>query len=228
MSGPGCWCWVLGTAPVPGSHTKATEGYTESPRMSSDGSALTPGTQYLAPMQSSPAPMQSSPGTQDPAVILHVNISLGGLPKRPISEGEITPLGIRGDLHAHPNIHGGIDKAILIIASEIVDELAARGYPLFCGALGENLTTRGLDFRQLRLGQQLRAGSAMLEITRPRGPCATLDIYGPSLKQEIYDERVKAGDPGSPKWGMSGFYARVIQPGVVRPEDIISVAATLA
>ena len=75
--------------------------------------------------------------------IVQVNISPGGLPKRAITEGWITPLGIEGDLHAHPEIHGGPLKAILIVASEVVDALAARGYPLFYGAMGENLTTRG-------------------------------------------------------------------------------------
>ena len=106
------------------------------------------------------------------AVIVQVNISPGGLPKRAISEGWITPLGIEGDLHAHPDIHGGPRKAILLIASEVVDDLIARGYPLFYGALGENLTTRGIDIRDLRIGDQIRAGGALLEITQPRGPCS--------------------------------------------------------
>ena len=74
--------------------------------------------------------------------ILQVNISLGGLPKRAIPQGVIQSSGIVGDRHAHPDIHGGERKAILIIASEVVDELKSRGYPLFYGALGENLTTR--------------------------------------------------------------------------------------
>ena len=160
--------------------------------------------------------------------ILQINVSLGGIPKRPIAAGVITARGVAGDACAHPQIHGGPLQAVLIIASEAIDEIKARGYPVFYGALGENLTTRGLDHRQLRLGQQLRAGGALLEITRIRVPCATLDIYGPAIKQEIYDEQVRAGDPGSPRWGMSGFYARVLQPGPVRPNDIFCVVATLA
>jgi MOSC domain-containing protein YiiM len=54
-----------------------------------------------------------------------------------------------------------------------------------------------------------------------RVPCATLDVYGPSIKQEIYDAQVKAGDYSSPRWGMSGFYASVFQGGEIRPHDII-------
>jgi len=160
--------------------------------------------------------------------IVQINLSPGGLPKRPVRGGLITPLGLEGDAHAHPTIHGGPRKAILLIASEVVDELTARGYPLFYGALGENLTTRGLRVRDLRPGDQLRAGGALLEITQPRGPCTALQIYGESLKEEIYDVRVKALDAASPHWGMSGFYARVLSPGPVRIDDIISLEATLA
>jgi MOSC domain-containing protein YiiM len=160
--------------------------------------------------------------------IVQVNISLGGLPKRAIPEGFITPLGIAGDLHEHPNIHGGAQKAILIIAAEVVDALAARGYPLFYGALGENLTTRGLTIADIRIGDLVRAGGALLEITQPRGPCTALDIYGEALKYEVYDQRVKDRDPTSPRWGMSGFYASVVTPGPVAAKDMVSVVAKLA
>ena len=162
------------------------------------------------------------------ANIIQVNISRGGLPKTKIDSGVIGSLGIEGDLHAHPQIHGGPRKAILIIASETVDELVRRGYPVFYGALGENLTTRGLDIRDIRIGDEIRAGGAILEITQPRGPCGTLDMYGPSIKQEIFDTAVKALDPTSPRWGMSGFYASVRSPGPVAAGDIIAVTAKLA
>jgi MOSC domain-containing protein YiiM len=156
-------------------------------------------------------------------VIVQVNVSLGGIPKRAIAAGTITPLGLTGDACAHPGIHGGPNQAVLLIAAETIDELKARGYPVYYGALGENLTTRGLDRRELRVGHRLRAGAAVIEITKVRGPCAALDIYGPSIKQEIYDRQVQAGDASSLRWGMSGFYARVIEPGPVRPEDAVLI-----
>jgi MOSC domain-containing protein YiiM len=160
--------------------------------------------------------------------IVQVNISPGGLPKRAIAEGWISPLGIEGDLHAHPNIHGGPLKAILMIASEVVDALTARGYPLFYGAMGENLTTRGIDISRIRIGDQFRVGGAMLEITLPRGPCSALDVYGESLKLEICDQKVKQRDYNSPHWGMSGFYASVATPGPVRLGDAVSLISQLA
>ena len=160
--------------------------------------------------------------------IVQINFSHGGVPKRPVPEAILTPLGLEGDSWNHPQIHGGARQAVLLITAETIEELKARGYPVYPGALGENLTTRGLDRRQLRLGQRLRAGAAMLEITKIRVPCDTLDVYGPTLKREIYDKQVKAGDPTTPRWGMSGFYAAVIVPGTIRIDDIITVEATFA
>jgi MOSC domain-containing protein YiiM len=162
------------------------------------------------------------------ASVLQISVSPGGLPKLPISEGFIDILGVTGDRHAHPQFHGGPRQAILIIASEVIEELKARGYPLFYGALGENLTTQGVDRRELRIGDQIRAGGALLEITKLRVPCSQLDVYGESLKRELWDKRVKEGDYTSPRWGMSGFYCSVLQTGPVRPGDIITVVAKLA
>ena len=160
--------------------------------------------------------------------IVQVNISPGGLPKRPIAEGWITSLGIEGDRHAHPQIHGGPPKAILIIAAEVVDSLIERGYPLFYGAMGENITTRGIQIRDVRLGDQFRVGGAVLEITQPRGPCSALDVYGTTLKADVYDQKVKQRDHSSPRWGMSGFYASVIEAGAVREGDAVTLLSKMA
>lgn len=153
--------------------------------------------------------------------ILQVNISPGGVPKRPIPCATVTPTGIAGDEFAHPRFHGGPDQALLLICSETILDLQAKGYPLFPGALGENLTISGIDRRDMRIGQRYRAGGTIIELTRVRVPCATLDVYGSDIKQEIYDKQVKSGDSGSLKWGLSGFYARVLQTGEIRAGDII-------
>jgi MOSC domain-containing protein YiiM len=155
--------------------------------------------------------------------ILQINISPGGLPKRPIPEADVTVAGVRGDSWAHPDIHGGPNQALLLITSEGIDELVSQGLPLFAGALGENLTTRGIDRRQLRVGQRFRVGDVVFELTKRRAPCAQLNVYGPGIQKAIFDAQMKDGDPSSPLWGLSGLYARVLRPGVIREQDIISL-----
>jgi MOSC domain-containing protein YiiM len=163
-----------------------------------------------------------------PASLLQINVSRGGIPKRAIAEGDVTPLGVAGDSHAHPHIHGGPLQAILLITSEGIEELTAEGFPLFYGALGENLTTRGLDRRVLRAGQSWRIGQVIVELTKPRGPCDALSVYGAGIQKAVYDAQVKAGDPSSPRWGLSGFNASVLQPGPIRIGDPITLLSELA
>ena len=155
--------------------------------------------------------------------ILQINISPGGIPKRPIAEATVTPQGIRGDAWAHPEIHGGPNQALLVVTAEGIDELVAQGFPLYSGALGENLTTLGLDRRQMRLGQRYRVGEVSIELTKPRAPCGTLSVYGFGIQHAVYDAQVRSGDPASPRWGLGGFYARVIHGGVIHPRDIITL-----
>lgn len=152
--------------------------------------------------------------------VIQVNVSQGGLPKRPVAEARLTPLGFEGDSVAHPGIHGGPEKAVLLITAEGLEELRAEGFPLFPGAMGENLTTRGLARRDLRPGMRLRAGGALIEVTQLRRPCSSLDVYGPGIKAGIWRSGITPGDPA---WGLSGFYCSVVRPGVVRANDIILV-----
>jgi len=154
--------------------------------------------------------------------ILQVSVSRGGIPKRAIPAGILTPIGLEGDHHAHPDIHGGARQAVLLITAEGIEELAAHGYPLTYGSLGENLTTSGIDRRDFRAGQRWQIGTeVVIEITKRRAPCQALNVYGPGIQPAIFDALAGNGDPSSPKWGLSGFYASVVQPGAIRPNDEI-------
>jgi MOSC domain-containing protein YiiM len=158
-------------------------------------------------------------------IVVQVSISAGGVPNHAIEEGNVSKSGIAGDAWRHPQFHGTPKRAILLITSEGVDELAALGFPVFYGALGENITTRGLDRRSLRIGQRFQAGQAVIELTEVRFPCGTLSVYGAGIQAAIYDARAQAWDPASLVWGMSGFYASVAEPGILRPGDVIALLA---
>jgi MOSC domain-containing protein YiiM len=160
-------------------------------------------------------------GIEVSASIVQINVSRGGVPKRAIPEADVTTLGIAGDDQAHPLIHGGPLQALLIVTMEGIDELIAQGFPLFAGALGENITTRGLDRCALRIGQRYRTPNVIFELTKVRAPCEQLHIYGSGIQKAVYDAKTRDGDPSSPRWGLSGFYASVLQPGAMRPGDPI-------
>lgn len=152
-----------------------------------------------------------------PGRIAQINISHGGVPKHPVPHALVHSLGVEGDSHAHPHIHGGPNQALLLITSEAIEELRAQGFPVYPGALGENVTTEGIDRRHMRPGQRYRLGDVIIELTKVRAPCNQLDGYGAGIHQAVYNKpAVKAGDASTPTWAISGFYAAVVQGGMLR------------
>jgi MOSC domain-containing protein YiiM len=158
--------------------------------------------------------------------VVQVNVSSGGLPKLPILFADLDEHGVSGDCHTNRKYHGGPKRAVLLIASEVIDNLRAEGWPLVYGSLGENLTTRGLDHRLWRPGQRFEAGSALLELTIPRQPCLNLNRYGLGIQKRIWQRRIKDLDYSSPLWGLSGFFASVVRAGNVKAADIIERVET--
>jgi MOSC domain-containing protein YiiM len=168
--------------------------------------------------------MGSSDSTNTPAPDLlgsvhQISISRGGVPKLAVPEAWANPLGLEGDGHFQLQFHGGPSKALLLVSLEDLDALRAEGYPVFPGALGENLTISGIDFRKLRSGQRFVVGDAAIELTTLRQPCSVLDVYnqsaGTPIQKLLYDAQAKAGDPSSPVWAVGGFYASVVQRGLI-------------
>jgi MOSC domain-containing protein YiiM len=80
-----------------------------------------------------------------------------------------------------------------------------------------------MDRTQWRSGQRWCVGTAIVEFTKVRVPCNALNVYGKGIQKAMYDARVKAVDPSSPLWAMSGFYASVVRPGVVRAGDPVTL-----
>jgi MOSC domain-containing protein YiiM len=163
-------------------------------------------------------------------VLRQINRSDGGLPKRAISGPVmLTEARLEGDRWRNLAHHGGPDKAVLLVSAEFIDDLAARGFPVFYGALGENFTLTGLDPHKWRQGQRYRLGlDAVIELTKLRVPCTNLHVYGPAIKAEMYDAQCKAGDVSSPHWAHGGFYARVVRPGLILAGDSVILESDIA
>ncbi len=52
------------------------------------------------------------------AHIIQINLSAGGVPKRAALRAQVTPLGLDGDLQAHPKVHGGPERALCLYSLE--------------------------------------------------------------------------------------------------------------
>lgn len=151
------------------------------------------------------------------ARILQVNRSPGGVPKLPLPWAEVTADGVEGDWQRDRRFHGGRFQALCLFSKEILDALASEGYPVGPGSLGENLTTQGLDYAKVRIGDVYRLPSGCrFQITKPRGPCTTIQTYGDGIIKRTWGPAVP--------WGESGFYARVVESGKVRSGDAIELA----
>jgi len=159
--------------------------------------------------------------------IVQINISKGGVPKRPISQALVTRSRIHGDDWNDTKHHGIPGQALCLFSLEVIEDLVRLGYPLFPGALGENLTTEHLDYRSVRPGQTYRLGNDVrIRITKVRQPCRTIAVYGASLLRELYDVEVKRGNVDTARWGRSGFYAEVLREGTILPGDPIIAEAS--
>lgn len=138
-------------------------------------------------------------------------------------------LGVEGDAHAgktvmhrsrvardptQPNL-----RQVHLIHSELHDELAAAGFAVSAGQMGENITTRGIDLLGLPTGARLLLGdTAIVKVTGLRNPCAQLNGVQPRLLDAVLG---RADDGGVVR--KAGVMSVVLVGGEVRPGDPIRV-----
>jgi MOSC domain-containing protein YiiM len=149
--------------------------------------------------------------------VLQVNVSPGGVPKLPVDKARVGPDGLDGDAHHHDAVHGGPLRAVCLLASEAIDRVRADGHPgVGPGAVGENLTTVGIELSLLAVGTRLGIGDdVVLELTGPANPCDVIKGAFSAGKSGRISILLHPTD--------SRMYARVEREGVVRPGDAIRV-----
>lgn len=139
--------------------------------------------------------------------------SLGGRPvlsgfvKQQVtsSEVELTRENLDGDQQADLTVHGGPDKAVYVYPGEHYPAWNADGFPLSVGEVGENVSLRGADESQVRLGDRWAWGTAELQVSQPRSPCYKLGMR--VGRKEIIPAMLTSG--------RCGWYLRVLRPGLV-------------
>lgn len=135
--------------------------------------------------------------------------------KRPV-DGPVAvqPLGLAGDEQADLSVHGGLAKAVYAYPLEhypvwrtLRAQAGAAGWdaPLAPGALGENLSLRGLLEQQVWVGDELRFPGCTLVVSEPRFPCFKLNAamgFAKAAKMMAQS-------------GYCGFYLAVKTPGTL-------------
>ena len=103
-------------------------------------------------------------------------------------------------------IHGrrGSARQVLVMDLETLEEF---GIPP--GRVRENITTRGIALGTLPLGQRLRAGEALLEVTKPCTPCHQMDEIRQGLQEAIRGRR--------------GLLCKVVESGRIRRGDRVEI-----
>lgn len=142
----------------------------------------------------------------------------------------VAGLGVEGDAHlgekvqhrAHirkqgpdmPNL-----RQVHLIHEELFDELRAAGFDIQPGALGENVTTHGVDLLALPEGTRLKLGAdAVVEVTGLRNPCRQIEAFQAGLMSAVLGR-----DPEGNLIRKTGVMAVVIAGGDVQAGDAVAV-----
>jgi MOSC domain-containing protein YiiM len=110
----------------------------------------------------------------------------------------VRDLGFEGCAHARP----GRKRQVLLMDRETLDAMS-----LTPGILRENITTDGLNVNGLEVGQQLRIGETLVEVSTVCTPCDEMERIRRGLRKEL--------------WGRRGMMCRVLEGGTIRRGDVI-------
>ena len=125
--------------------------------------------------------------------------------------------GLETDVQADRRFHGGTEKALHHFPLENHDRLA-RQFPelaqqFVAGAIGENISTAGIDEASICIGDIYAFGGARIQVGQPRTPCWKIDAkFGrEGISQHIAEQ------------GIAGWYYRVLATGEVQAGDAFTL-----
>ena len=108
--------------------------------------------------------------------------------------------GLEGCAHARP----GTKRQVLFASAQHLDDVGVE-----YGRIRENFTVEGADVHDWPVGQQVRIGEALFEITMVCDPCSRMDEIRPGLQAELDGRR--------------GMLALVVEGGEVAAGDEIEL-----
>lgn len=141
---------------------------------------------------------------------------VSAIAKRPVAgPWRIGVTGLETDAQADRKHHGGLEKALHHYPFEHYaawrDEIGPAPALAEPGGFGENLSTQGWTEETVCLGDLIRFGGALLQVSQGRQPCFKLNLrFGPR------DMALRVQ-----KSGRTGWYYRVIEPGLAAEGDML-------
>ncbi|QQX80414.1 MOSC domain-containing protein [Shewanella sp. KX20019] len=128
----------------------------------------------------------------------------------------VTQEMVEGDRQADPKHHGGLDRVLHHFPREHYGQY--RRWDMISDfkdapAMGENISTVGLDETQVNIGDIIQIGEVRLQITQPRSPCFKLNL------QFGHNEFALAMQQS----GRCGWFYRVIDSGTIYASDTITL-----
>jgi MOSC domain-containing protein YiiM len=146
------------------------------------------------------------------AHVHQLNVSNGGVPKRPVDRAIVTPGGMAGDDQADKRHHGGPRQTLCLYSLEVIEALRGEGHPIQAGFAGENITMAGVDWAGLAEGDRFRLGAELvIEVTDPATPCSKNADW---FLDGDFRRMSHTAHPGFSRW-----YAIVLEPGEVAVGD---------
>ena len=111
--------------------------------------------------------------------------------------------------------HAGLNKACYLFSADHYPYWKGM-YPELnwdWGMFGENLTVKGLNESEMRIGDIYKIGSVVVQVSQPREPCYKLGVRFGNAKilKEFIDH------------GYSGTYVRILEEGQVKNGDMLSL-----
>ncbi len=129
---------------------------------------------------------------------------------------EIDALGFVDDEQADHEHHGGSDKAIHHYPTNHYPSWSAEGeipQGTIPAAFGENIASVGLTEDNLCIGDKLRLGTSVVQISQGRQPCWKVSEHTTNKRMAYLFQ----------KTGRTGWYYRVLEPGVAGVGDTVSL-----
>lgn len=136
-----------------------------------------------------------------------------GIFKEAVESAFLSKMGLEGDMQVDRRVHGGPEKALYQFPAQNYDALK-KALPhledqFIPGSIGENISSDSVDDQVVHIGDTIRIGDALVQVSQPRRPCWKVNHkYGNGHMAPLLMSQA-----------ISGWYYRVLEDGLIEVGD---------